>query len=91
MEAIPLEAITQKVSETMESTSAAILSSSRERKISKARAIISYIGVREAGYSQTEVAEHLRISRAAVKNSILRAERMLDTCMEIWEKASYVS
>jgi len=74
----------------IETTSAAILSSGRERKISKARAIISYLGVRYAGYTQTELAEHLNISRIAVRNSIFRAEKMVDTCMEIWEKANHV-
>lgn len=90
-EVISLKNLTLKVSENVEIAPIAVLSPSRERKVSNARAIISYLGVREAGYSQTELAKHLNISRVAVRNSISRAERMLDTCMEIWDKVDYVS
>jgi len=88
--AISLENLTKMVSENLEIAPVSILSSNRERKISKARAVISYLGVREAGYSQTEISKHLNMSRTAVQSSISRAENMLDTCMEIWEKVDYV-
>jgi predicted transcriptional regulator len=46
------------------------------------------MAAKEFGYTQTEIKSHLNISRIGVRNSILRAEKMLDTCQEIWEKIS---
>jgi REP element-mobilizing transposase RayT len=83
---IPLAALIQEVAEHMGISPSAFLSQSRDRNISRARAIISYLGAKEFGYTQTEIKSHLNISRIGVRNSILRAEKMLDTCQEIWEK-----
>jgi len=83
---IPLAALIQEVAEHMGISPSALLAQSRDRNISRARAIISYLAAKEAGYTQTEIESHLNISRIGVRNSILRAEKMLDTCQEIWEK-----
>ena len=64
----------------------ALLSRSRDRKVSTARAVISYLAVKEVGYTQTEIKNHLNMSRIGVRNSILRAEEMIDICQEIWQK-----
>ena len=48
----------------------------------RARAIISYLAATEAGYSQTQIADHLNISRIGVRNSILRGQKMI-LCREM--------
>ncbi len=85
---ITLAALIQEVAEHMGISPSALLSQSRDRNISRARAIISYLAAKEFGYTQTEIKSHLNISRIGVRNSILRAEKILDTCQEIWEKIS---
>ena len=57
----------------------------RKKLVSKARAVISYLAVREAGYTQKEVADQLNISRIAVRRSLGRGEKVVDICQEIWE------
>jgi len=61
-------------------------SSSRNGQLSKARAIISYLTVIEAGYTQKEVSTGLNVSRIAVRNSLQRVGKYLDTCKQIWAK-----
>jgi len=47
--------------------------------VSKARAAISYLAVREAGYTKAEVSTHLNVSRIAVRSSLQRGEKALKT------------
>ena len=81
-----MKALIQKVAQDMGISPIALLSQSRDRNVSRARAVISYLATKEAGYTQTEIKNHLDISRIGVRNSILRAEEMIDTCQRIWEK-----
>lgn len=64
----------------------ALFSGSRNGQLSKARAIISYLTVIEAGYTQKEVSTGLNVSRIAVRNSLQRVGKYLDTCKQIWAK-----
>ena len=64
----------------------ALFSGSRNGQVSKARAIISYLAVREAGYTQKEVGTGLNVSRIAVRNSLQRGEKDHDICQQIWAK-----
>jgi len=45
-----------------------------------------YLTVREAGYTQKEVSTGLNVSRIAVRNSLIRGEKNLDVCQQIWAK-----
>ena len=81
-----LQDITSKVAGHMGLSPTVLVSRSRDRKVSRARAIISYLAVKEAGYTQTEIENHLNISRIGVRNSILRGQKMIDKCQEIWQK-----
>ena len=45
-----------------------------------------YLAAKEAGYTQTQIENHLNISRIGVRNCILRGEKMIDKCQEIWQK-----
>jgi len=51
---------------------------SRNAAVSEARAIISFLGTRKLGETQTEIQRHLNISRIGVRNCIIRSEKM--TC-----------
>ena len=42
--------------------------------------------VREAGYTQKEVSTGLNVSSIAVRNSLIRGEKDLDMCKQIWAK-----
>jgi len=53
-------------------------SGSRSRKVSKARAAICYLAVRELGLSCVSVAKELKISPSAVSKSVLRGRLELD-------------
>jgi len=67
-------------------TREALISKSRDAAVSEARAIISFLGTRKLGETQTEIQRYLKISRIGVRNCIIRCEKMIDKCDEIWEK-----
>ena len=81
-----LPEIIDKVVHYMGLSPTVLLSGNRDRKVSKARAIISYLAAKEASYTQTQIENHLNISRIGVSNCILRGEKMIDKCQEIWQK-----
>ena len=81
-----ISAITDEVISCLSISPAALFSRSRNRQVSKARAAISYLAVREAGYTQEEVSAHLNLTRIGVRNSLQRCEKGLDICRQIWEK-----
>jgi len=82
----PLPELIHKVAHYMGLNLTALLSGNRDRNVSTARAVISYLGAKEAGYTQTEIENHLNISRIGVRNCILRGEKMIDKCQEIWQQ-----
>ena len=80
-----LKAITEEVITGFSISPIALFSGSRNGQVSKARAVISYLAVKKAGYTQKEVGDSLNVSRIAVKNSLQRAEKNLDMCQQIWD------
>ena len=81
-----IKAIIDEVISHFRISPVALFSGSRNGQVSKARAIISYLAVREAGYTQKEVSTGLNVSRIAVRNSLIRGEKDLDMCQQIWQK-----
>ena len=81
-----LKAITEEVITRFSISPIALFSGSRNGQVSKARAVISYLAVNKAGYTQKEVGDSLNVSRIAVKNSLQRSEKNLDICQQIWDK-----
>jgi len=55
-----------------------IISSTRRREVSVARAIISFLAVNDNGYSATEVAEALSIGRVSAGQCVYRGKIMVD-------------
>ena len=81
-----LEELTLKVANHLGLAPQTLLSKARSRNVSTARAIISYLAVKEAGYNQKEIEKYLNISRIGVRNSIFRGEKCGDICRQIWRK-----
>lgn len=55
-----------------------ILSASKRREVSKARAVISFLAVKEMGYSSSEVARELDISRISAARCAYRGEKIVN-------------
>ena len=81
-----IKAIIDEVISHFRISPVALFSGSRNGQVSKARAVISYLAVREAGYTQEEVSTGLNVSRIAVRKRLQRADKYLDTCKQIWAK-----
>jgi len=71
----PIEELIEVVAGQMDLTPGLICSGSRKKKISEARALVSYLAVEETGHSAADVARYLRIGRANVLRSIKGAKR----------------
>jgi len=81
-----IESIIDEVISHFKISPVALFSGSRNGQVSKARAVISYLAVREAGYTQKEVGTELNVSRIAVRNSLQRVGKYIDRCKQIWAK-----
>jgi putative transposase len=81
-----IKAIIDEVISQFKISPVALFSGSRNGQVSKARAVISYLTVKEAGYTQKEVSTGLNVSRIAVRNSLIRGEKDVDMCKQIWAK-----
>jgi len=79
-----LEDIAAKVGEYFKVPLSALGSKSRSRSISKARSVFCLLAAKKAGYTQTAIGEYLNLSRIGARDSILRGERILDTCDTVW-------
>ena len=79
-----LEDIAAKVGNYFNVPFAALGSKSRSRSISKARSVFCLLAAKKAGYTQTAIGDYLNLSRIGARDSILRGERILDTCDAVW-------
>jgi chromosomal replication initiation ATPase DnaA len=77
-ERIPLAELIQKVASHLDLKAGSILSSSRKREVSEARAIISCLAVNDLGYNSSELAQALEISGVSAGQCIHRGQKMLD-------------
>jgi len=83
---IALPDLIHNVTEQIGMSKEALVSKSRDQAVSSARAIICFLAAKKLGYTQSEIKSHLKISRIGVRNCIIRGEKMIDKCEEIWEK-----
>jgi putative transposase len=81
-----LETITEKVITRLCISPAALFSGGRNKQVSDARSVISYLAITEAGYMQKEVGDYLNVSRIAVRNSLMKGKKLVDMSLGIWEK-----
>ncbi|MBC8457066.1 MAG: hypothetical protein H8D67_03610, partial [Deltaproteobacteria bacterium] len=75
---VSLPELIDKVASHLDLKTNSIISSSRRREVSMARAIISFLAVNDNGYSATEVAEALSIGRVSAGQSVYRGKIMVD-------------
>ena len=83
---IALPDLIHNVSEQTGMSKEAPVSKSRDQAVSSARTIISFLAAKKLGYTQSEIKNHLKISRIGVRNCIIRGEKMVDRCEKIWKK-----
>jgi hypothetical protein len=63
--------------ETLKVDRGDLCSGDRRSLVSKARSVISYVAVRELGYSGVDVAQFLNLSGAGVAKSIEKGKRII--------------
>jgi len=74
---IPLAELVKRVSETLKVDQGDLCSGDRKNQVSKARSVISYMAVREMGYSGVDVGRLLNLSGAAVTKSVEKGKRII--------------
>jgi len=74
---IPLPDLVKRVSETLKVNQGDLCSGDRRSQVSKARSVISYVAVREMGYSGVEVGQVLNLSGAGVTKSVERGKKII--------------
>ncbi|MBW2091124.1 MAG: transposase, partial [Deltaproteobacteria bacterium] len=75
---ILLAELIRSVASQLDLKTESILSSSRRREVSKARAIVSFLAVNDLGYSATDVARALSIGRVSARQCVDRGKKILD-------------
>jgi putative transposase len=75
---IPLTELIRSITSQLDLKPESVLSSSRRREASKARAIVSFLAVNDMGYSTTDVAKVLSIDRVSVRQCVDRGKKILD-------------
>jgi putative transposase len=74
---IPLGDLLKRVSQTLKVDRGDLCSGDRRSLVSKARSVISYVAVREMGYSGVDVGRLLNLSGAAVTKSAEKGKRII--------------
>jgi len=80
---IPLAEVITKVGFCLDLKVKSILSSSRRKEVSEARSIISRLALEDMGYSASEVARALEISRVSVARCLKRGKKLIDKYEEL--------
>jgi hypothetical protein len=74
---IPLTELVQRVSENLQVDGRDLLSGDRRSQVSKARSVVSYIAVREMGYSGVDVGRMLNLSGPGVTKCIEKGKKIM--------------
>ena len=80
-----LDELIKRVSKDRKIDTKDLISSKRNQKISKTRAIISYLAAIELRYSGVEIASALMLSEKSVSRCIERGKKLLDNNKELLE------
>jgi len=81
-----LAELIDNVAKYLEIKPESILSGSRKKPISDARAIIAFYAVSEIGHSASDVARALRISRVSVRQCVERGQKLSDKKHDLGER-----
>ena len=82
---MPLAQLIGKVASHFDLKEASIISASRRKEITKARAIICYLAIKEMRYPGTAVGKFLKIRRYSALRCAEHGKKMLDTDRRLWE------
>ena len=82
---IPLAHLIGKVASHFDLKEASIISASRRKEISDARAVICYFAIREMRYAGTAVGKFLKIRRYSALRCAERGKKVLDTDKRLWK------
>jgi len=80
-----LDELIKRVSKDRKIDTKDLISSKRNQKISKTRAIISYLAAIELRYSGAKIASALRLSEKSVSRCVERGKKLLDNNKELLE------
>ena len=80
---ISLDELVNRVSKDIGIEFKELISFKRDRKVSYGRAIISYLGAIELGYTGVKIAEALRLSEKSVSRCIEKGKQILDNDQRI--------
>jgi len=83
---LPLVELIKRASETLKVDQGDVRSGNRKSQVSKARSVISYVAVREMGYSGVEVGRVLSLSGAGVTKCIEKGKAILSSNEGLTEK-----
>lgn len=75
---MPLAQLIEKVASHLDLKEESIFSTSRRQEISEARSIISYLAIKDMGYSASEVGRALSINRENASRGAARGKKALD-------------
>jgi len=82
---IPLAQLIGKVASHFDLKEGSIISASRKKEITEARAIICYFAIRKMKYPGTTVGKFLKIRRFSALRCAERGKKVLDTDKRLWE------
>jgi putative transposase len=79
----PIEELVEMVASHLDLNMERIMSASRKKKISEARALICHFALNDLSYSASEVARFLEISRVNAGRCAIRGKKLLDNYKEL--------
>lgn len=83
---VPLSELIGKVTGLLGMERGDLLAGRRKKEISSARALVSYLAVKEMGYRFSEIGQALNIHPVNVARSLEKGEKVFDRYREIWDK-----
>jgi len=83
---IPLSELIGQVTGFLGMEGEGLLTGRRKREVSSARALISYLAVKEMGYRFTEIGQALNIHPVNIARSLEKGEKVFDQYREKWAK-----
>ena len=76
---VPLEEMVKRISEIFKVDKGDLCSGNLKNLVSKARSVISYVAVREMGYSGVEVGQLLNLSGAGVTKCVEKGKTIISS------------
>ena len=82
-----LSEIIERVTKLMEMEKEELLTVSKKKEVTQARAMVSYLAAKEMGYRYSEIGKALRVHPVTVARSLENGKKVFDKHKEVWDKA----